>query len=200
MASFGEPSSYQSLFKPFGQLEQMNHWGVFIPALCWKWIVGLALLLHGSPLKSHQGFALSLIHHLWLHHSDLANKMNLPFCHYWWSAEYIKMYPNVIFCAIIKAAHKASTTDSNELGAEETRDGHYWGRRLTSMANLQATVSAPVGAWCTSSQFEWRISALSMFLETKYPLLYAFFHHAKALFPAEELCAPTSPPGLLHQA
>lgn len=52
--------------------------------------------------------------------------------------------------------------------------------------------------WCASPKVEWRISALSMFLETKYPLLYSFFHHAKALFPAEELCA--SPPGLLHQA
>lgn len=55
------------------------------------------------------------------------------------------MCPNVILCAIIKAAHKASTTDSSELGAEETRYGHYWGRRLTSVANLQATVSAHVG-------------------------------------------------------
>lgn len=64
------------------------------------------------------------------------------------------MYPNVIFCAIIKAAHKASTADSNELGAEETRYGHYWGRRLTSVANLQATVSAHVGDWCASSPFE----------------------------------------------
>lgn len=64
------------------------------------------------------------------------------------------MHPNVIFCAIIKAAHKASTTDSNELFAEETRYGHYWGRRLTSVANLQATVSAHVGDWCASPPFE----------------------------------------------